>query len=184
MRKRFNRTWKVVLIGLVVLVTVRLTLPFFVTRHINSLLNDLPGYRGSIEDVDIHLLHGGYDIYDLKLYTTTKQQDLPFINISKLSLSLDWDALFQGALVGDVRFEKPEINFIAGEKRLAHYTSINWIQPLEKLIPLDINHVKIVNGKISFYDFTAQPEVNIYLHNLQAEIHNLQNPKDNPEQLP
>jgi hypothetical protein len=184
MRKRFNRTWKIVLIGLVVLVTVRLTLPFFVTRHINSLLSDLPGYKGSIEDVDLHLLRGGYEIHNLKIYTTARQPTLPFVVIPKLILSVDADALSYGTIVGDIRFENPEINFMAGNKKLEQYPAINWASILERLIPLDINHVRVVNGRISFIDLTAQPEVNLYLQNLQADFQNLQNAKDTPEQMP
>ena len=42
-------------------------LPSIVKNYVNKELNDLPGYSGSVEDIDIHLLRGAYAIDGLVL---------------------------------------------------------------------------------------------------------------------
>jgi hypothetical protein len=184
MRKRFNRTWRIVLIVLVVLVSIRLALPFLLTRHINSVLTTIPGYNGTVEDVDIHLLQGFYRVHDLRIYTAGSDHDMPFIRVPSLDVSIDWDALLEGSLTGELRFDRPELNFIANEGGLHNYGPADWCKPLKKLIPLDINHAMIDYGKITFTDSSTTPDVNIFLNNIQVDIQNLQNSKDNPDELP
>ena len=191
MRWKLNRTWRVVLIVLVVLVAVRLALPFIVTRYVNKVLSELEGYRGVIEEVDIHLIRGAYQIHGLKIYKVDGNKEIPFVDIPTTDLSIEWDALFQGAIVGEVGFEKPVLNFIASKKDGKPGTTseqagedIDWTEPIKKLMPFDINRLQINDGKITFYDFSTKPEVDLFLENVQLDALNLNNAKDNPEKLP
>jgi hypothetical protein len=193
---KMNRTWRVVLIVLVLLVAFRLSLPYFVTRYVNKVLNELEGYRGSVHDVDIHLYRGAYQIDSLKVFKIQGNKEIPFINIPLTDLSIEWQALMKGSLVGEITFEKPVINFI-GEKKEAEKKDndeqpaeeqtgkeVDWTEPIRKLMPFDINRLTVNDGTIAFYDLSTEPKVDLFLHNLQLEALNLNNASDNPEDLP
>jgi hypothetical protein len=193
MRWKINRTWRVVLIVLVVLVAVRLALPYIVTRYVNKVLSELEGYQGVIEDVDIHLFRGAYQIHGLKIYKVDGNKEIPFIDIPLTDLSIEWEAIFQGAVVGEVNFDKPVLNFISnkrnektGKKEPADQAGkdVDWTEPIKKLMPVDINRLTIDDGKIAFYDFSTKPRVDLFMHHVQLDATNLNNAKDNPEELP
>jgi hypothetical protein len=171
------------LIVLVVLVAFRLTLPYFVTRYTNNVLSKLEGYHGSVEDVDISLLKGAYQIKNLKISAREGNNKMPFVNIPVTDLSIEWGAIMQGALVGEVVFHQPVLNFIANAANKGG-ENVDWTQPIKQLMPLKINRLTVDNGEVAFYDFSTKPEVNVFLHNVQLDATNLSNAKDNPEELP
>lgn len=43
---------------ILLLVLARLVLPYFVTRYVNQVLNDIPGYVGHVDDIDIRFCRG------------------------------------------------------------------------------------------------------------------------------
>lgn len=195
MRWKINRTWRVVLIVLVVLVAFRLALPYIVTRYVNKVLHELDGYYGVVDDIDIHLYRGAYQIQGLKIYKTDGTKEIPFIDIPLIDLSVEWNALFQGAIVGEVKFQRPNLNFIAAKKsdnpsspgeKPAEQSGkeVDWTEPIKKLMPLQINRLRINDGNVVFHDFSTKPKVDLFLHDLQLDAQNLNNAKDNPEKLP
>jgi hypothetical protein len=193
MRWKMNRSWWVVL---VVLIGVRIALPFIVTRYVNRVLSEIKGYHGTIEDVDIHLLRGAYQIYGLKILKDDGLKETPFVDIPLTDLSIEWDALFHGALVGEITFDRPVLNFVGSKKdsiESKHASSkgksqagenTDWTEPLKKLMPFDINRLSIDNGTVAFYDFSTKPKVDLFMRNVQMDAINLNNAKDNPEKLP
>jgi hypothetical protein len=107
---------------------------------------------------------------------------------------VEWDALFHGEIVGEVHFENPVLNFIAGKKSESKREGeaageqsgkdVDWTEPIKKLMPLEINHLTIKDGKVTFYDFTTQPKVDLFLHHVQMDAQNLNNARDNEDILP
>jgi hypothetical protein len=68
---------KITLIVIIVLIGVRLILPYVILHFANKNLASLPGYYGHIEDIDLALIRGAYridSIYINKLDTITKKQ--------------------------------------------------------------------------------------------------------------
>jgi hypothetical protein len=196
MRWKFNRAWRVVLIVLVVLVGIRLVLPFIVTRYVNRVLSEIEGYNGTIDDVDLHLIRGAYQIHGIRITKTDGDKHTPFVEIPHTDLSIEWNALFRGSLVGEITFDKPVLNFVGSKKDSVKAASVSsegkvqagqhtdWTEPIKRLMPFDINRLRINNGKITFKDFSTKPEVNIALNNVQMDAINLNNASDNPEKLP
>jgi hypothetical protein len=182
---------------LVVLIAARLSMPYFVTRYVNKVLGDLEGYRGSIYDVDIHLYRGAYSIDSLKVFKTEGNREVPFVDIPVTDLSVEWRALFDGAIVGEVIFEDPKFNFIGGNDRSQVDSTtgnepsgnqagggVDWTRPIKDLMPLKINRLEIQHGTINFHNFTTKPKVTVSLNDLQAVATNLNNASDQQERLP
>jgi hypothetical protein len=194
MRIRFNRKLKIIAAIVVVLIVFRLALPFIVTRYVNNVLSELPGYRGQIDGVDIQLIRGAYQIDSLKIFKVDGHKEIPFIDIPLTDLSVEWDALLHGEVVGEVHFENPVLNFIAGKKTEGKSEGetggeqsgqdVDWTAPIKKLMPLKINHLTIKEGKVAFYDFTTKPKVDLFLHHVQMDAQNLNNARDNEDILP
>lgn len=56
-------TWlKVAIILLVLVVAIRIALPYVVLRYTNKTLATMNGYTGHVEDIEIALLRGAYKI--------------------------------------------------------------------------------------------------------------------------
>jgi hypothetical protein len=190
---KINRTWRVVLIVLVMLTAFRLALPFIVTRHVKKVLGELNGYHGTINDVNIHLIRGGYQIIGLKIFKDGNAK-IPYADIPVTDLFIQWDAVLQGAIVGEICFNKPVLAFMAIETQTDSFkvasiiqqsgADINWSEPLHKQLPLDLNRVRVDDGQITFFDLSAQPHGDTFLKNIQLDALNLNNAKDNPEDLP
>jgi hypothetical protein len=192
MGTRSNRALKILLVVVIVLVALRIALPFIVTRYVNNVLSDIPGYRGQIDGVTIHLIRGAYQIDSLKMFKIDGNKEVPFIDIPVMDLSVEWGALVNGKVVGEIHFENPVLNFIGEKKDKSGGESateqsgedVDWTRPIKKLMPLQINHLTIKDGSIAFYDFSTDPHVDLFLREVQLEAENLNNARDNTELLP
>lgn len=175
---------------LLLLLIGRVMLPYFVTRHVNKVLANIPGYSGSISGVDIWLVRGAYIIHDLKIFKTEGNEKVPFIDIPSTDLSVEWRALIHGSVVGEVIFENSALNFIGGNKDSEGKENnqagedVDWTVPLKKLIPLQINRLEVINGSVFFYDFTTNPKVDLNLKQLNLLATNLNNAEKQTGTLP
>jgi flagellar basal body-associated protein FliL len=57
----------IISIIIVILIGVRVALPYLVVNYVNKVLADIPGYQGSIKDVDLDLYRGAYVIDSLDI---------------------------------------------------------------------------------------------------------------------
>lgn len=182
--------WRKLGLGFLVLLAAlliggRVYLPIWVTDYVNRTLENIPGYTGSISDVDIHLYRGAYTIHDLKLFKKSKGIPVPFLDFKSSDLSIQWGALFKGRLVGDVTLYSPTINFATGSTGNTQTgVETDWTKPIKELMPLDINFVEIRNGKIAYKDFSTKPEVDLSIYDLEAHVTNLRNVDDAKAALP
>jgi hypothetical protein len=173
------------------LVIARILLPNMVTRYVNKVLADIPGYSGSISDVDIALIRGAYVIENLKLFKVNGNERVPFIDIPETDLSIEWNALFNGSIVGEVIFFDSKLNFIGGDNKNSKGETdnqtgddVDWTKPIKRLMPLQINRLEIVRGNIFFFDFTTNPQVDINLQQVNATATNLNNAEHQKTALP
>lgn len=180
-----KKKWIILSIILGLLVVFFIMLPSIVTRYVNRVLADIPGYTGSVSDVDMHLYRGAYKIHDLKIFKVEGNREIPFVDIPSTDLSIEWSALFDGEIVGEIKFENPVLNFIAGKEEEGQSgEDVDWTEPIKELMPVRINKLEIVNGAIVFYDFSTEPKVDLRLESLNLTATNLNNAEDEQEALP
>ena len=181
-----KKKWAVLIGILVLLIIARLCLPYFVTKSVNKALSNLEGYQGSIEDVDISLWRGAYAIDKLIIEKTEGDIPVPFVEINRIDLSVEWKALLEGAIVGEISLLYPKLNFVAGPTEAESQTGgdTDWTKPIKELMPLQINRFEIIRGEISYLDFHAEPKVDISIDSLNAVALNLNNASSNNEKLP
>ena len=176
-----------ILLGIVALLIVaRLLLPYFVLRYVNKTLANLDGYTGHVNDVDIALYRGAYQIDSLNIRKVAGKIEEPFISIPKMDLSVEWKSLFKGKLVAEVVCIRPEINFAFSENEQASQTGMeqDWTQVIKDLLPININRFTVVDGTINLTNVVSQPSTDLSMKNFDLEIANIRNVLDNTDKFP
>jgi len=182
--QKVNLTWIILAIVVVAVLAVRLALPGMVKNYVNKKLNELPGYTGHVEDIDIHLLRGAYVIEGLELRKKTDPAKYPFLQIRHTDLSLEWKSLFKGRLVGEVIADDPAIHILATEDISKEPSRDSWTKTVKALMPMTINKLQINNGRFAYLDFEKKPNVNLHIEQLQLTALNLANVQKTNDPLP
>ena len=183
-----RRALKIILIAVVVLAAIRIALPYVVLHFANKRLANMPGYYGHIEDIDITLIRGAYQIdsiYLNKLDSNTQKQT-PFFSAKQIDLSVEWKALFHGSIVGELVFESPTIRFTKekAEPKQVQKDSTSFKDLKDDFMPLQVNRVEINNGSIAYTDNNSKPKVDIALTHAHVLAKNLRNSYDSSVLLP
>jgi uncharacterized protein YhdP len=184
--RRSLRAWPWILAVIILLVALRIALPFAVKAYVNHKLNEAHDYTGKIGDVNMRLWRGGYRIHQIEILKKTGGVKSPLFSASEVDLSIDWRELFHGSVVGEVVLRQPHINFVTGPTPDQKQTGENerWDKILESLFPFNLNRVEISNGEIHFQDPSSKPPVDIYLSKISATATNLTNARDVKQKLP
>ncbi len=181
-----RKLWIILGVLLGVLLVARIALPFFVKNYINKTLNELPGYSGSVKDVDIALWRGAYRIEGIDIWKTEAKREEPFFAARAVDISVDWKALFQRRLVTKIFLSAPQLQFIQRKSEKESQTSIDesWQDKVQKLLPFEINQFAFEDGLIRYQDLTRKPAINIYLQDLSLNTTNISNAERADERLP
>ena len=133
---------------LILLVIIRLVLPFVVLRLVNDRLTKIKGYYGHVVDIDIALIRGAYQLDSIYLnkVDTISNRQTAFFSASVIDLSVEWKALFKGSIVGEIIIEKPVITFTKDkvEPKSVREDSSSFKDLKDDLMPLQINRVEII----------------------------------------
>ena len=73
-----------------VLIVIRILLPYIVLKVVNNKLAELDGYTGHVRDIDLALIVGSYKIKDIKLEKTGGKIPVPFFAAEVIDLSVEW----------------------------------------------------------------------------------------------
>jgi hypothetical protein len=190
MKKKISHKRKVIYIFLVsfllLLVALRIALPYILLRLVNKELSHIPGYTGHVDDIDVALIRGAYKIKHIKLDKTGGKIPVPFFYADLIDLSLQWASLFHGRIVGKIEVDQPVLNFVKGPTEETSQTKIDksWTDVVKKLMPLKINKFEIVEGEIHYRDFHSKPTFDIYTKNVHILAENLSNAEKSKQLLP
>ena len=172
------------LIIVVVLIAIRIALPFIIKDYVNKTLREMEGYNGSVSDIDLNLFRGAYVINDLVLTDESNAIPVPFLNIPVIDLSVEWGALFNGKIVGEIILERPVVNFAVSEDASQDGSEADWQEIIKELLPITVNRFEIIDGIITYYDFNTEPEIDVYIEDLNLLITNLTNVEKEEKSLP
>lgn len=173
----------VVLIAL--LVAARVALPWWLQRYVNRTIDQSPDYDGRVGEVEVHLLRGAYSINDLKIVKTKNAAPVPFFAGKRVEFALDYRALTKGALRGEITMIEPRLNFVDGETEAEDQTGAGqpWLGIIQELYPFRIDKATVVDGRVHFRAFHKDPEVDVFLSEVQATLENLTNIEDKTDEL-
>lgn len=173
---------------IVLLVIIRLLLPYIVLKYANKQLAEMKGYYGHVEDIDIALYRGAYQldsIYINKVDSTTGQQ-VEFFSSKTIDLSVQWKALFDGKIVGELVFLSPKLIFTKDKAEIGQVAkdTNDFRKILKDFMPLKVNRFEIKEGSIHYVDETKSPKIDIFLKNTYVLAQNLTNTSDSNTLLP
>lgn len=167
---------------IVLLITIRLILPSVLLRYANKALAGLDGYYGEIKDIDLSIYRGAYQIDDIfidKVDSVTHER-VPFFACDNIDLSIEWSALFNGRIVGQLALQSPMLIFTKdkAEPEEVQKDTTDFRQVLDKLMPLNVNRFDIRNGEIHYKDETTTPKVDVKIDRLDVVAQNLSSVRD------
>jgi hypothetical protein len=177
-----RKSTRVIAVIILLLVALRLALPYIVLKYANKTLAEVDGYYGHVSDIDIALYRGAYKIKNMYLHkvdSVTKMES-DFFESRQIDLSIEWEALIDGRIVGELEFQDPKIKFIKEKvepKDIKNDTS-DFRELLKDFMPLKVNRFEIFNGTIQYIDPTSKPKVDIQLDNAHVLAENLKSVKD------
>ncbi len=184
-RQRIRRFWLIIIGSLV---AIRIALPYILLHVANDRLSKMPGYYGHIQDLDLALIQGAYqlDSFYLDRVDTATLERTPFIAALTIGLSVEWKALFDGDLVGELDAEAPMLRFTRGkaepEDVQADTASLGDL--LKDFMPLRINRLVMTNGRIEYVDEGSRPPLDLALTEVNGIARNLTSVQDEDKLLP
>lgn len=181
-----KRWHKITLFVLVLLIALRLALPYIVLHYLNKYLADLGEYTGHVEDVNIALIRGAYQIEDLTIQKVAGKRKQPFLDVPLMDLSVEWKSLFKGSIVGEVEVYRPEVNFSFSKDESQRQTGeeVDWTKIVKDLMPININRFVVREGDVSLLNLFDASKEAIEMKNLDVDILNIRNVEDRADPLP
>lgn len=160
-------------------------MPRMLQWYVNRTIDRNPMYDGIIGDIDVHLWRGAYSIEDIRLIKTTGTVPVPLFEAKRVDLAIEWQALFDGELVGRVRIEQPQVNMVDAGDPNSSQTGVGgpWLGMISELFPFRINSAEIHDGAVHFRAYHTSPPVDVYLSEVNASIENLTNVHDDTAPL-
>lgn len=160
-------------ITIVTLLIIRLFLPHAALKAVNwALANKLTTYNGHVNDLDLSLHRGAYQLQGLQI--KKKNSELPpILEISQIDLSIAWRTLFRGKITGDIHLVEAQIRIIDNdekEKKQFGNDEPSWTEALAVLIPFTIQSLKVENSAVYFSnsDLSKDKPIKIEKINLTA----------------
>ena len=161
---------------MIALIVFRIFLPTIVEKYVNKTLANIPGYYGQVEDIDIALIRGAYVIKGLYLNKVNAQTQVPYLNFPKTDISVEWKSLFRGDIVSEIIMTGPEVIYVMEDQPTADSSAVeDWTKALTDLVPLEINHFEVYDGRLAFVVVNAEPNVDLQVNNVRMSADNLRN---------
>jgi hypothetical protein len=176
-KRKIGRGWKILLVVVLVLVLIRIVLPYILLDQANKRLKSLPDYYGHIDDLDLAILRGAYSVNRVYIDKVDTASDMrsPFIAADAIDLSIEWRALLRGKIVGEIIMDRPMVRFTVDEVEPEEVAQDTFARRdlLDDFMPLKIERFEIRNGSFQFRDPTTSPQVFLAMENIQLRAENL-----------
>lgn len=183
---RVKKRYIVLVSILLVLVIIRLALPYVAKNYINKELANIEGYHGSINDLSMSLYKGAFNIGELVIFEEASENpDIPIIRLPHLDFSIDWKALLNGKVASEIHLDSMEVNLtVLKEEEKDEEPRKKFAEQLIEMNPMEINKLEITNATIAYLDPTVQPQVDVHFDDFNLYGENLSNVEDEEKALP
>lgn len=182
-----KKRYVIPLIIVVLLVVIRIALPYVVKNYVNGVLAEIPGYYGQVENIDLNLWRGAYVIKKLYLNKVDAGSEVPFLDFEKTDISIEWRALLNGKIVSEVILTRPKLIYVFEDQQNNESPEPDyddWTKALTDLVPIEINNLEIINGKAAFVELTADPTIDLHMDKINLNATNLRNVVEKEQALP
>jgi len=183
-----KKRYTIPIIIVILLIAFRIYLPTLIKNYINDVLADIPGYYGQVEDIDLALYRGAYVIDGMYLDKVTADTQVPFLKFPKNDISIEWKSLFKGKIVSEIIMYNPEVIYVFEDQKQTPEGGEpdvdDWTKALTDIVPLEINNFEVYDGKLAFVQLQADPNIDLYINQLDLKAKNLRNVVEKNRVLP
>jgi hypothetical protein len=182
-----RRSWHILLVVALVLLAIRVALPHTLKTLINQRLQKIPEFDGAVQDIDLHVWRGAYQLEGVEIVKTAGATREPFFKAEQIDFSLAWRDLFRGRFVGDFALEGGVLIIVNGSAAESSQKEVDrrWQDVMEDLFPIEITRLEIKDSLVRFVDTDADPKVDLALNGLQVVAKGLRNrPSEKKGPLP
>ncbi|MCE3296868.1 MAG: hypothetical protein K0R65_2582 [Crocinitomicaceae bacterium] len=176
-----------ILLGILVfLILARLALPYVILHFANKMLANMDGYYGHIDDIDISLYRGAYQIDDIYLKKVDKKDTVEFVDIKRVDLAIEWKAVFNGEIVGKVTMDSATVIFTKEKNEIGDIAkdTADLRHVINSFMPVRMNKLEVKNSYIRYQDPYTTPNLDMKLTDLHVIALNLVNGYDSSKVLP
>jgi hypothetical protein len=101
----------------------------------------------------------------------------PFFLAKGIDFSLAWRELWHRKIVSEIYIEQGQLNFVKGPSAEESQTDLDhrWQDVIKDIFPIDITHLEITDGLLSYLDTTRQPNVNLFVMHMRVTATGLSN---------
>lgn len=183
MRRR-NKWLLIIGIVVVLLVAARLALEPILLDYANRKIDALHAYGGHIDDLDLALLRGGYDIKGIEIVKTGSGQPVPFFKADRIEATVEWRSLLHGQLVAEADLFRPQANLVKAdtEQQSQLGKEVNWVDQFKQLFPFRFNTVRVHDGTVTFRAPGIQTKDALTARHIDGYIANLTNVADSTKE--
>ncbi|HEY7641044.1 MAG TPA: DUF748 domain-containing protein [Steroidobacteraceae bacterium] len=171
-------------IVVVLLIAIRLALEPILLDYANDKLDALNAYEGHIDDLDLSLLKGGYDIHGIEILKTGSGQPVPFFKADRIEATVEWRSLLHGQLVAEADLFRPQANLVKAETEQQSQLGkeVNWVDQFKQLFPFRFNTVRVHDGTVTFRAPGIQTKDALTARHIDGYLANLTNVADSNKQ--
>jgi hypothetical protein len=182
--KRRNKWLLALGIVVVLLVAARLALEPILLDYANGKLNALDSYEGHIDDLDLSLLRGGYNIKGIEIVKTGAGQPVPFFKGDRVEATIEWRSLLHGQLVAEADLFRPQVNLVEAQSQRKSQlgTEVNWVDQFKALFPFRFNTVRVHDGVVTFQAPGIQTKDALKAQHIEGYLANLTNVADSAKE--
>lgn len=161
---------------ILLLVLLHFSLGYIARYMLNQNMAEMGEYTGKVEQVDVYWWMGSYRIHDLDIKKRQGDIQVPLLKAPLVDIAISWPALLhKRALVAVVVFTEPELNFVDGTTDAQRQTGegVDWRERLRDQVLIEIDELRVENGRLAFRNFTSEPQVNVYASSVNFTVLNL-----------
>jgi hypothetical protein len=179
---------KFLLAIILLLIAIRIVLPYGILYGMNYYLaNKIDAYQGHVEDFDLSLYRGAYQIQEMKLWKKGTSPYQPLIHVHEMDLSVAWRALFKGKFLADLHVDTLKVYLTdseKAEKKQVGTEEKDWKKVVGDLFPIDFESVRVANSEVHFVNKDYRVPVDVMVDEITLSARNLKNTDDKKELLP
>ena len=144
----------------------------------------LKAYDGHIDDLDLALLRGGYDIKGIEIVKTGAGQPVPFFKGDRIEATVEWRSLLRGSLVAEGDLYRPQVNLVQAENEQQSQLGkeVNWVDQFKELFPFRFNTVRVHDGTVTFRAPGIQTQDALTARHINGTLSNLTNVADSDKE--
>lgn len=163
-------------ITILILVVIRLALPYVGLYTINwALANKMGTYDGRIQDFDLSLYRGAYQLQGLQI--KKKNSDLPpILAVKEIDLSIAWRTLLSGKIAADVQIDRMVVRLMDSDKK--EKKQLGDDEPgaedaAKAIIPVSVESVVVKNSAFYFTNNDLKIALPVQIESIYGKVEDL-----------